>query len=1721
MMRLIAIVLLFAAGDSMAQASFQSNASGGWSSATSWQRLSGSDADGIPDANDDVTVKHGHTITVASGIDAACNNLTLAGTGRLDINQSNRTLTVHGTMTMNGTSTVVAGNSGIRLLNLLGDFIIPSGQIGIIDNVDITQEASKKFTILGELKSTHDQGDKSIGNVFINSGGTSSGKWTFDDDELWNVQSLTIYDGPVGQALIDGTRTGTINVAGDLSVIGVSGGQKSKLGNVNLTVNGKTSVEGWLLFAFGNDGDKRFNDSIKVANIGTWDNEVGEDPFVNGHIVNMGNWPSARGGPAIYTVEAAGPFTYSGGLPITMSRLVINQATVTNLTNLELEGDLDQGLQVGTSAIFNNGSGGYLRLTCTSDAISGLGTVDFSAASNTVEYGAVGTQNIFPTTYHKLICSNSGAKTQGAGTVTVNSEFHILGAGTFYNAGTNTLNGAASLFMTGNSELQLAKTGVDLPELTGTSNSLQPGTDIFLTGSGVQRLKSDAIYFYQNIRILTGSADLSNVNKILGTMTIVGGGAITSIPASGLTVVGTYDSNSSGNTIMTGGNLTVGSIVLDGSGTFNYTGRTVTINGTNGAWTNNGIGTLTSTNGTVVFATGTGQKIGGNTATTFTNLTINNSNGVSINTVSPTVSGTLNLVSGSLITGTNKVVVATVTRTSGFVQGNLQKPVATGTNVTIGYELGAGTTYSPVTLTFASVSASGTGFVVGATAGDHPQILSANIEPSTTVNRYYTIMRVGNVTFTTLSATLNFVSGDVDAGFSPATDGAIKGYNANTEIWKSTPIGARTATSVQFINVPSANFPESEPVDFQIGKRIIVTGFFNRLTGGPLNWHSASTWINNRDGTITLTSGSANVTGVGTFFNLQLVPGDQIVLQTSPSAAPLVVQSITDGTHLVLTAPYVGTTKNGGYGRLRVPNNNTDSVVIGNPQFTGSTDIATTIELTANATVHTLAINEPPNGRTTPQVLTHIGTSQLNALQVSVNQPTGATTDFWNINAGSAIISADLTIGSANSTNTRIARVVMTTGTLTVGGDLFFRTSGNGSEGTAVLNVGSGRVNLAGTLQSIGNRATLTMGTTAVFNFNSTKVPQSLDLPDSSPDTFIYSNIESNNTTLNGLQLGKSMDGTNITGNFRVLSGKLQLPATGSPSLTGGANQTFELASGATLEMLGNNSQDFPSGYQTYTLGTGSTVIYAQTGNVTLPARPTSYGHLVFSSSEDFTISPSLLTVQGDLTIGNSTATPLLQGSGLNALTVMGNVLINTGATLSAAAIPLMYVHGNWTNNGTFTPGTGLGFVEFGGNGAVQPQTIGGTTADTFYNIRVNTNDNTDLVRLLKDVSVSNRLSLIRGGLEINGNVLSITNPATTAVGRTAPGYIKSETTALPYSRLRRTINTATGSFLYPFGKSAATADYVPFTCEVTNAGGPTGTFEVATYATAPNNTPFPEGVTNVNTSIDASGDQVVDRFWILTRAGFTTTPVATMTFTVTAAEAEGVEGGLRAQRWTPANIWESPIPGQINNTSLSVTVPSVTSLSPWTLASEFAPLPVELLKFEARPVNGVVELKWMTATEIDNMSFDVERSRDGEEFTSIGSIDGAGNSITLRKYNFTDTYPLSGSAYYRLRQTDFGGQSSYSQVLRVHTTGSVSIRVWPNPSGGDELNINWRDGEPGGNVFVRLWTQTGASAFKGQLSLDENLNAKISVGDKLSPGLYLLEVQTADGVQRMRWVVR
>jgi hypothetical protein len=112
-------------------------------------------------------------------------------------------------------------------------------------------------------------------------------------------------------------------------------------------------------------------------------------------------------------------------------------------------------------------------------------------------------------------------------------------------------------------------------------------------------------------------------------------------------------------------------------------------------------------------------------------------------------------------------------------------------------------------------------------------------------------------------------------------------------------------------------------------------------------------------------------------------------------------------------------------------------------------------------------------------------------------------------------------------------------------------------------------------------------------------------------------------------------------------------------------------------------------------------------------------------------------------------------------------------------------------------------------------------------------------------------------------------------------------------------------------------------------------------------------------------------------------------------------------------------------------------------------PLPIELLTFTVSPLNESVKLNWATASETNNKYFTVERSVDGEHWTDILRVNGAGNSSATISYENWDNSPKMGLSYYRLKQTDFDDNSTYSQIRSVLFDSNIDYLLYPNPSNG------------------------------------------------------------------------
>ncbi|MEQ8473588.1 MAG: T9SS type A sorting domain-containing protein [Marinoscillum sp.] len=110
-------------------------------------------------------------------------------------------------------------------------------------------------------------------------------------------------------------------------------------------------------------------------------------------------------------------------------------------------------------------------------------------------------------------------------------------------------------------------------------------------------------------------------------------------------------------------------------------------------------------------------------------------------------------------------------------------------------------------------------------------------------------------------------------------------------------------------------------------------------------------------------------------------------------------------------------------------------------------------------------------------------------------------------------------------------------------------------------------------------------------------------------------------------------------------------------------------------------------------------------------------------------------------------------------------------------------------------------------------------------------------------------------------------------------------------------------------------------------------------------------------------------------------------------------------------------------------------------------PLPIELLSFNANACEADVCLEWVTAVEVNNDFFEIERSADGKSWESIARLNGAGNSSEQLTYQYNDNFPMMGRSYYRLKQTDYDGAYSYSKIEKVEFSFELDFDFYPNPT--------------------------------------------------------------------------
>ncbi len=562
----------------------------------------------------------------------------------------------------------------------------------------------------------------------------------------------------------------------------------------------------------------------------------------------------------------------------------------------------------------------------------------------------------------------------------------------------------------------------------------------------------------------------------------------------------------------------------------------------------------------------------------------------------------------------------------------------------------------------------------------------------------------------------------------------------------------------------------------------------------------------------------------------------------------------------------------------------------------------------------------------------------------------------------------------------------------------------------------------------------------------------------------------------------------NLTG-----SGTLDLSgASGTVNIAGNIS-IATIAPGTTNNIVLNGATNQNIGAATFDnlqVNNGATL----TGNILVNGNLTGIGSLTAGSSQ--------ITVKGNMTgitFSAGTSTVILSGSStqnIDAFTFNNLEADNNSIVLANPEI----VNGNLTGSATLAGVTG-GSLSIGGNmsvsgytantstvtlGGSSPQTI--SNAYSLYNLTLDNSAGATLTG--GNLTIGHNLVLTSGVLTTDASDLLILSSTLSVAGASNTSFVDGpiKNTALDGVNNSFTFPTGNVNKYAPIGLSNV-SDVSQYTVQYFKSG----------HSATP-----PGGAT-------ASTDE----YWTLIENSGTASASVTLNWLDATFSGITTPGDLSVYR-TTGSTWADL--GSTAHTAASVTasVPA-SDMDPtfgyYTFGdnSGVNPLPVSLVSFSAQYQDNQVNLNWATASEQNNDYFDVERSLDAANWTSIGQIQGHGTTNLTNYYSDIDNLAgivPAGTLYYRLKQVDFNGNFTYSMIRSVDISNSVpTVSAYPNPTN-TILNVNWT-GNLEGNTILKVVNETGSNIYQQMISGRGLMQKQIDMST-LPAGLYF--VQLIDG---------
>ncbi len=1697
--------------------------------------------------NTDVDFSNTGTITVTSGSLNVDNNLaqngTLnIGTGTVDVGvdvsgSGNITFTDTGNLYIgddfSNTGNLTAGTGTVTydgsVTQTMKEATYNNLVINNSANTTVTTASSTTVNIGGLLTVTQ-------GSIVANSGSTINVTGVTDiqtngrigassTSGTLNLSITNMTGGVLGY-----TAEGTINVA-SLNITGTT----NQISRGDITVAGATTVTGTVEFV-NTTGSKIFTGDVTVD--GTVNNTALESVSFGGNLIVNGAFDGVSGN---YTFTGTNK-TISGSVTsVTFDDIIVDGTLTNDLDTLHVTDDLS-----GTGT-FTNGSGNVLTL---GDEMT-VANVDFST-NNTVIFNGTGTQTTLASTYDKVIVEKTSGTVVNfpAGTTEINGLVTITSGNLSSSSATSIVNITSSVTI----ETEGALYNGNTASIINVATANMTGGEIGGTIAGTINITTLNVTGTTN-EIKRANLDVTGATTITGTLDFESTTG-TKLFSGDVTVDGTV-TNTASESVSFDGNLVVNGIFDGISGDYTFTGTNKTISGSvtsltfddlnidgtvsslldsihvtddltgAGTFTNNSNRVLTiaddmtianvdfSSDNTVIF---TGGKYQSALASTYDKVIVEKTTGIDVYFPAGTtnINGLVTVTSGDIATNASTSII------------NINSSATIETNGTINNNNASGIVNI--------VTANMTGGAIGGNQVGAVNITTLNATGTTNLIKSVDLEVTG---ITTITGTLDFSSTSGTKTFTgdfiidgTVTNSVNEGMTFGGDFTLNGIFDGST-TDVIFVGTGKSINGTTEYIEFD---DVTITGTYT---------NDMDTTFVTRDlmGTGSLTNASGNVLKIG----------DDVSISTlNASINPNTVIYAGNGTQEMLEQTYHhliidnsagndsemhdGTTTVNGDLTISSGDLMLDSVAVLNVSGTTTIDTDGVLQFenlgdtlspgTFKADVNLQALimtggklgsrnggNQEEGGRTYAFVdvtsLTVTGTGNQLRQAEFTNSGISTITGDLDINGrgvgGDKTFQDDITV-DGNWTSSKndviiIDKNITVNGTFDATfGQYYFEGTNMVIDGTtnkidlydATFNgTYTNHIDTMEIKDDLEGSGSLTLETnnTLMVRDDADEIAL-LDVLTNAPTTVIYNGIVGDQLAYEGDYYDLMIDNS---GGFTVFVTSadidIQNDLTISQGIFSHSSSTHELTgkdltveSGAEIQIQTRSATAIiPHFTGTISLDDNSTFTLDGNSTQTLTGPGISYGHITLAAL-------NTKSITGDIDINGN-------------LTISDNTTFNvTGSDFT------VNIAGNWisstSESSSFTPNQGQ--VIFDGTGAQSITRSGSDGEEDFYDLVHMNTGNT--ITLNNNIRINNQLDMsVAGFIDMAAQTLSIDNwddGDITNVGTDRFMIVNGGCLDINGVDVGETAN-------FPLSFSITSTDYCR--SDILNRDATNTSFSVC-----PCNYVNEEGTCSGGTAVE----EAVNHTWTITSSS---TDTDVTLYWDTSNEQASFDRSI-AQLSHFGTIWGDPVSDSIIATNLSGNIYYITAsaseFSPFGVGSGGSVLPIELLSFSATLLGTEVELQWTTLTEMNNDFFTLERSADLNEWTIIGTEQGAGTSLSSLDYSYTDNSSFESPIYYyRLKQTDYNGDYTYSDIIHVTVPFELNqnIVLFPNPTA-DITYLNLKDELIDQTIVINVYSESHTH-INGLTTIGTK-NVDISqLTCELPYGIYIVSCIVNDNIYHMKLI--